>query len=269
MSLKEYNRKRDFKITSEPSGKLGKAKTHRFVIQKHAASHLHYDFRLEMNGTLKSWAVPKGVPYAKGEKRLAMEVEDHPVDYINFEGTIPKGQYGGGTVMVWDRGTYEALSDNPAKELAGGKLHFVLNGKKLSGEWYLVRLREGNQWLLIKGGSDYPRTSAKLEDTSAISGKSMEQLSRSKKVWQSNREIAEAGADKTSSGKNSAKSKTTPRKLGQIRQGMKNFMTEKVVQPRTKKPNLLLTEKRLASPIRQGLLSQNGFHQGSDDRILY
>src|ERR1700761_5106373 len=146
MSLKEYNRKRNFKITAEPSGKLGKANAHRFVIQKHAASHLHYDFRLEMNGTLKSWAVPKGVPYQKGEKRLAMEVEDHPVDYINFEGTIPKGQYGGGTVMVWDYGTYEALSENPTKELAGGKLHFVLKGKKLKGEWYLVRLREGNQW---------------------------------------------------------------------------------------------------------------------------
>ncbi len=189
MSLKEYNRKRDFKITSEPSGKVTSKDTHRFVIQKHAASHLHYDFRLEMDGTLKSWAVPKGVPYQKGEKRLAMEVEDHPVDYINFEGTIPKGQYGGGTVMVWDRGTYEALAENPAKELAGGKLHFVLKGKKLNGEWYLVRLREGNQWLLIKGGKDYPRTSPKLEDMSAISGKSMEELSRSKKVWQSNHEI--------------------------------------------------------------------------------
>lgn len=91
MSLKEYNRKRNFKVTSEPAGTPGKAGTHRFVIQKHAASHLHYDFRLEMNGALKSWAVPKGLPYDKGEKRLAMEVEDHPVDYINFEGTSPKG----------------------------------------------------------------------------------------------------------------------------------------------------------------------------------
>src|SRR5665213_2237517 len=118
MSLKEYNRKRNFSKTEEPTGKEPpKNSAHRFVMQKHAASRLHYDFRLEMDGTLKSWAVPKGMPYAKGEKRLAVEVEDHPVSYINFEGTIPKGQYGGGTVMVWDCGTYEALSANPAKEL--------------------------------------------------------------------------------------------------------------------------------------------------------
>src|SRR6478735_2993483 len=142
MSLKEYNRKRDFKRTAEPAGEVAPRKgAHRFVIQKHAASRLHYDFRLEMDGTLKSWAVPKGVPYAKGEKRLAMEVEDHPVSYIGFEGTIPKGQYGGGTVMVWDEGTYEPLSKSPSAELKSGKLHFVLHGKKLNGEWYLVRLR--------------------------------------------------------------------------------------------------------------------------------
>jgi bifunctional non-homologous end joining protein LigD len=205
MSLREYNRKRDFEKTCEPAGdSADKTGGHRFVIQKHAASHLHYDFRLEMGGTLKSWAVPKGVPYIKGEKRLAMEVEDHPVSYINFEGTIPKGQYGGGTVMVWDRGTYEPLSSAPEKELAGGKLHFVLRGKKLKGEWYLVRIRGDNQWLLIKGGEDHVRTSAKLEDTSAISGKSMEQISGSKKVWQSNREetdpvLKKNGPPKTSS----------------------------------------------------------------------
>src|SRR5688572_6182926 len=139
MSLKEYIRKRDFEKTAEPKGKGASRDTkHRFVIQKHAASRLHYDFRLEIGGALKSWAVPKGVPYAKGEKRLAVQVEDHPVSYIDFEGTIPKGQYGGGTVMVWDRGTFEPLSKSPAKELASGKLHFVLQGKKLCGEWYLV-----------------------------------------------------------------------------------------------------------------------------------
>src|SRR5580704_12491462 len=108
MSLREYARKRDFRRTHEPRAakKSVRSEGARFVIQKHDASRLHYDFRLEMGGTLKSWAVPKGVPFKKGEKRLAVQVEDHPVDYIDFEGTIPKGQYGGGTVMVWDRGTY-------------------------------------------------------------------------------------------------------------------------------------------------------------------
>src|SRR5688572_33305985 len=118
MSLREYKRKRDFKKTAEPRGKREAAKgknIRRFVVQKHAASRLHYDFRLEIDGTLKSWAVPKGIPFKKGEKRLAVEVEDHPVSYIDFEGTIPKGQYGGGTVMVWDQGTFESLT--PVEEL--------------------------------------------------------------------------------------------------------------------------------------------------------
>jgi bifunctional non-homologous end joining protein LigD len=186
MSLKEYNRKRNFSKTEEPSGKAAPKKSaHRFVIQKHAASRLHYDFRLEMDGTLKSWAVPKGVPYAKGEKRLAVEVEDHPVSYINFEGTIPKGQYGGGTVMVWDRGTFEPLSKNPSKELSGGKLHFILHGEKLEGEWYLVRLRDEKNWLLVRGHDDMKPVSAKMDDTSAISGRSMEAISKGSTIWNS------------------------------------------------------------------------------------
>jgi len=156
--------------------------TNRFVIQKHAASRLHYDFRLELDGTLKSWAVPKGVPYAKGEKRLAMRVEDHPVSYIDFEGTIPQGQYGGGTVMVWDRGTFEILGKN---ELAKGKLHVVLHGNKLEGEWYLVQMRGGDEWLLIRGGSDFKPVSKRQDDLSVISGKNMAQLSRGDRVWQS------------------------------------------------------------------------------------
>ncbi len=187
MSLKEYKRKRDFKKTAEPRAKLSRATQHRFVIQKHAASRLHYDFRLELDGSLKSWAVPKGVPYAKGEKRLAVHVEDHPVSYIDFEGTIPKGQYGGGTVMVWDRGTYEPLSETPSRELASGKLHFVLHGKKLRGEWYLVQLRGSDQWLLIRGGSDMQPVSKKMDDLSVISGKTMQQLSESDQVWKSDR----------------------------------------------------------------------------------
>jgi bifunctional non-homologous end joining protein LigD len=185
MSLKEYSRKRDFKKTAEPHGQHVSGAGRRFVIQKHAASRLHYDFRLEIGGALKSWAVPKGVPFAKGEKRLAVEVEDHPVSYIDFEGTIPKGQYGGGTVMVWDRGTFEPLSEHPAKELAGGKLHFVLHGQKLEGEWYLVRLRGGKDWLLIRGQNDMRPVSKKADDTSALSGKTMEELSKGTRVWQS------------------------------------------------------------------------------------
>jgi bifunctional non-homologous end joining protein LigD len=186
MSLKEYARKRDFGKTAEPEPVLAPGgKDRRFVIQKHDASRLHYDFRLELSRTLKSWAVPKGIPFAKGEKHLAVEVEDHPISYIDFEGTIPEGQYGGGTVMVWDRGTFEPLSKTPAKELKSGKLHFILNGTKLKGEWYLVRLRDQKQWLVIKAGNDMKPVTKKLDDTSALSGKSMKELAKGDRVWQS------------------------------------------------------------------------------------
>jgi bifunctional non-homologous end joining protein LigD len=190
MSLRRYSEKRDFSKTPEPkSGSSAKLKSgvRRFVIQKHEASHLHYDFRLEIGGALKSWAVPKGVPFAKGEKRLAMHVEDHPISYRDFEGVIPKGQYGGGTVMVWDYGTFQTQSQTPAKDLAGGKLHFILQGKKLSGEWYLVRLKKDDkQWLLIRGGDDMKPVSKRQDDTSALSGKTMANLANSKKTWHSN-----------------------------------------------------------------------------------
>lgn len=191
MSLKEYRRKRDFKTTVEPKGDGSpNGNGHRFVIQKHAASRLHYDFRLELDGTLKSWAVPKGIPFAKGEKRLAVQVEDHPVSYIDFEGIIPKGQYGGGTVMVWDRGAFKALTPTPSKDLASGKLHFILDGKKLKGEWYLVRLRDDKQWLLIRGKSDMRPVTKKLDDTSALSGRTMKALATRSKVWNSDRSSA-------------------------------------------------------------------------------
>ncbi|HEX3719657.1 MAG TPA: non-homologous end-joining DNA ligase [Verrucomicrobiae bacterium] len=185
MSLKEYNKKRDFAKTREPPpAKPSNGKGHHFVIQKHAASRLHYDFRLEIDGTLKSWAVPKGIPVVKGEKRLAVHVEDHPVSYMDFEGVIPKGQYGGGTVMVWDIGTFEPLGPT---DVDSGKLHFVLNGKKLKGEWRLVRMRDGDQWLLIRGGDDMRPISKKMDDTSALSGKSMKELAGNGRVWESNR----------------------------------------------------------------------------------
>lgn len=187
MSLKEYARKRNFRKTAEPiAGKPQSALSSSFVIQKHEASRLHYDFRLEMDGVLKSWAVPKGLPFKRGEKHLAVQVEDHPLAYANFEGIIPKGQYGGGTVMVWDYGTYEPLSTTPVEDLKNGKIHIVLHGKKMKGEWHLVRFRkEENQWLIIRGGADMKTISKKADDMSALSGKTMKALSQSERVWQS------------------------------------------------------------------------------------
>ena len=143
MGLTEYKKKRNFKVTAEPAGgkplpKLVKGASH-FVIQKHDARRLHYDFRLEMDGVLKSWAVPKGLPWEKGEKHLAVEVEDHPVEYATFEGIIPEGQYGGGTVMVWDKGNYHVYGEDPLNALKQGRLHLVLNGEKAKGEWALIR----------------------------------------------------------------------------------------------------------------------------------
>ncbi len=161
------------------------------MIQKHDASRLHYDFRLELNGTLKSWAVPKGLPYAKGEKHLAVEVEDHPLDYANFEGIIPKGQYGGGTVMVWDTGTYEPLGGDPARDLAEGKFHFALHGIKLEGEWTLLRLKhaEDNQWLLLKSGEDMRPVSKKKDDESSLSHRTMARIAKERNAeWRSGHE---------------------------------------------------------------------------------
>lgn len=178
MSLQAYRRKRDFGKTSEPAANTHTNNAHRFVVQKHAASRLHYDLRLQVGSSLKSWAVPKGIPYQHGQKRLAVQVEDHPVTYADFEGQIPKDQYGGGTVLLWDRGTFVSLTSSPAKDLKRGKLHFVLNGEKLKGEWYLVRLRTDDQWLLIRAGEDMKPVSQRQDDTSVLSGKTMYQLAR-------------------------------------------------------------------------------------------
>lgn len=150
-SLKDYEKKRRFTKTPEPGPEKKRTRSGRlFVIQKHRATQLHYDFRLEDEGVLKSWAVPKGPSLDPTVKRLAMQVEDHPVDYARFEGVIPEGEYGGGTVMVWDYGTYEPLeTDNVGAALRKGELKFSLKGKKLKGSWALVRTRD-RQWLLIK-----------------------------------------------------------------------------------------------------------------------
>ena len=194
MGLAEYKKKRNFKVTAEPSGKplpkLVKGSC-RFVIQKHDASRLHYDFRLEMDGVLKSWAVPKGLPWEKGEKHLAVEVEDHPVEYATFEGIIPQGQYGGGTVMVWDRGQYHVYGEDPAKALRDGRLHLVIDGEKAKGEWALIRTRmDGGktQWLLLKSGTSVRPISKKRDDQSVKTGRTMAQIAAHKDAeWQSNR----------------------------------------------------------------------------------
>ena len=202
--LARYDAKRDFSKTAEPSGDapVPKARrgTLRFVIQKHAASHLHYDFRLELDGVMKSWAVPKGPSVVPGVRRLAMEVEDHPISYNTFEGTIPAGQYGGGTVMLWDRGTYEAADDGGVEALragyAKGKLDIVMHGERLTGGFTLVRTRgdgERAQWLLIKRSGEGARRDAELteeEQTSVVTGRTMEQITAGvggKRSWRSNR----------------------------------------------------------------------------------
>jgi bifunctional non-homologous end joining protein LigD len=196
MGLAEYKRKRDFKKTAEPAGKPLPKKVKgasRFVIQKHAARRLHYDFRLEMEGVLKSWALPKGLPWKRGEKHLAVEVEDHPMEYGDFEGIIPEGQYGGGTVMVWDRGNYHIYGEQPLKSLREGKLHLVLDGEKAKGEWTLVRIRgrddSKNQWLILKTGADTKPLSKRLEDQSVKTGRTMRQIAEARDAeWKSNRD---------------------------------------------------------------------------------
>ncbi len=160
MGLNEYKKKRDFDKTAEPAGKVAPNRPQHllYVIQKHRATSLHYDFRLEWKGVLLSWAVPKGPSLDPGTKRLAMQVEDHPVEYANFEGVIPEGEYGGGTVMVWDAGTWTPQSPDVDAALAKGDFKFTLHGKKLKGSWVLVRTRGFGgkpSWLLIKHRDEY------------------------------------------------------------------------------------------------------------------
>jgi bifunctional non-homologous end joining protein LigD len=193
-TLVTYEAKRDFKKTAEPKpgapGRSRQGSRRRFVIQKHAASHLHYDFRLEMHDVLKSWSVPKGPPFKKDERRLAMPTEDHPIEYLDFEGIIPKGQYGGGTVMVWDIGTYDLVEGNYYK----GMLRVYLNGTKLKGEWTLQRFANGrddrdrDKWYLIKTDHNTRTVSKKRDDESALTKRSMTEIaSTADAVWQSNR----------------------------------------------------------------------------------
>ncbi len=206
MGLKKYKAKRDFLRTAEPKGGKPLPKqvrgASRFIIQKHDARRLHYDFRLQMEGVLKSWAVPKGLPWQQGEKHLAVEVEDHPLEYETFEGVIPEGQYGGGTVMVWDRGAYYVYGEQPLKSLREGKLHLVLAGEKAKGEWTLVRIRgrdgEKNQWLILKTGASVKPPSKKLEDQSVKTSRTMKQIAEERDAeWESDREEKDTSARST------------------------------------------------------------------------
>jgi bifunctional non-homologous end joining protein LigD len=191
MTLAKYKQKRNFKVTPEPSGdELAKKAADKhllYVIQKHRATQLHYDFRLEFEGVLLSWAVPKGPSLDPSVKRLAMQVEDHPVDYGGFEGVIPEGEYGGGTVMVWDTGTWtpESQSADVAAALKKGDLKFVLHGKKLHGSWVLVRTRgfgssSGKSWLLIKHRDEFASTEdiVATEPKSAVSKRLLVDIAR-------------------------------------------------------------------------------------------
>src|SRR5262245_3258331 len=244
-----YRKKRDFEKTSEPSGevKVAPAKRRRFVIQKHDATRLHYDLRLEFDGVFKSWAVTKGPSLDPHDKRLAVEVEDHPLEYGDFEGTIPEGQYGGGTVMLWDRGYWE--SDDPEAGFKKGDLKFTLDGGKLHGSWVLVRMRgdrfggKRTNWLLIKHRDEYAKENGESvldEDRSVASGRTMEQIAAGKgrapkpfmlakngraraqadAVWQSNREETstarprtKAPAPKTLASKSRASAKAKAKKI--------------------------------------------------------
>jgi bifunctional non-homologous end joining protein LigD len=205
MALDEYKRKRDFKQTPEPPAKVERGKQRRFVVQKHRATRLHYDFRLEMDGVLKSWAVPKGPSLDPVDKRLAMQVEDHPVSYFDFEGTIPAGNYGAGTVMVWDMGTWEPQGD-AAEMLRKGDLKFRLNGKKLKGDFALVHMKsrrpgsKGTEWLLIKHRDAYVQEGYDIDkyDSSVLTKRTMDEIAgdQGSAEWRSSRKATTGGVSK-------------------------------------------------------------------------
>ncbi len=230
-SLREYRRKRRFSRTPEPQGAAVAGGSERpgrervFVIQKHAATRLHYDFRLELEGVLKSWAVPKGPSLDPADKRLAMHVEDHPLEYGSFEGVIPEGEYGGGTVMLWDRGTWTPEGD-PHRGYREGSLKFTLHGKKLRGSWALVRIRDrrqgsddGRSWLLIKHDDEAARPAAEYpvveaEPNSVATGRTMEQIAAAQdRVWHSNRAAGEPDGDDGRGGGRRARTHAATRRV--------------------------------------------------------
>jgi bifunctional non-homologous end joining protein LigD len=212
LDIETYNRKRDFSKTEEPRGRKLKGKGDSFVVQKHEASRLHWDFRLELDGVLKSWAVPKGPSLDPGENRLAMRTEDHPLDYGTFEGTIPKAEYGGGTVMLWDKGRW--IPDprkDPSKTIEEGHLHFTLEGDRMKGEWVMFRLKprpgeKAEPWMLKKVTDDYADADdgdALVDNcvTSVTTGRTMAEIAAGEDVWRSNRGGRKGGRAKRQAGK--------------------------------------------------------------------
>lgn len=254
MPLAEYERKRKFAETPEPKPVVAAPGGWRFVVQKHKARNLHYDFRLEMDGVLKSWAVPKGPSLDPSDKRLAMEVEDHPVEYISFEGRIPEGNYGAGTVMVWDQGIWEPEGTEkmtPAEReaharamLEKGELKFVLHGKNLRGSWVLAKMRsrrpgsKGTEWLLIKHNDDAAERGYDIDehDGSVLTGRSMDEIAADKRSaeWSSNQ--ASDAKSKSRSGGASAKDRRTPVDWAELAGRVKG--ARKAAMPKLLKPML-------------------------------
>src|SRR5829696_7606191 len=208
-SLATYQAKRNFSVTGEPKAKRSKSNSDRFVVQKHDARRLHYDLRLELDGVLKSWAVTRGPSLVPGEKRLSVHTEDHPLQYIDFEGVIPAGQYGGGTMIVWDQGRWIPEGD-PRADYERGRLTFTLEGERLQGKWHLVRTRgkpgqKNEQWLLLKSDDEAARTSddpdiLEQETTSLKSGRTIEELAGRGKIridHAKREKVARASSQKT------------------------------------------------------------------------
>ena len=219
-SLATYRAKRDFAKTAEPSGATLPTSGNGFVVQKHEASRLHYDFRLELDGVLLSWAVTRGPSNDPEDKRLAVRTEDHPLDYATFEGTIPKGEYGGGTVMLWDNGTWESIAGkDPRKTIPEGHLHFILHGRRMKGEWIMIRLKprgreKGENWLLRKVTDEHDGASEDLVSnhlTGIESGLTMEEIAAGVKPPKKSGQAAAKKAPMTS-GRGSIPKRATNRK---------------------------------------------------------